>query len=493
MNKYFITILMFSLFLCCTTLAKADTSTTMITLGQSTSQKTLSQIIACNLPVLYIETENQEEPTCDVISAPPGCWGSTITNVNKVHSRMRIYKRIGGMDSVVYDTGEFVKDVSGLTIRVRGNTSAREDKKPYKIKLQKKHDLLFRGVDSVYKDKEWVLLHDTYLLNSTAFRLSSIVGMQWVPAFCYVNVIINDNYRGVYMLTESVKRNPDCRLNVDKNCGFIYECDLYWWNEPVYVNSAYFSPSYNYTFKYPDEEDITEEQLTYMQGLVNRYEASLYNGTYPDLIDTHSFAAWCMIHDIMGTVDGGGCNRYFLKYDTTDATKIIMPLTWDFDLSARASTAWSRCHLVYMKQLFNSTNRTFTLEFERLWWEIRDTFVSEIDRQLLAFGNSDEGRGLQDSYHLDNTAWGRDLWFNNQVTSRRQWFPPRFNWIDARIREMHMPNDVNVDGVVNITDALTLISMLLETRQRWQTADVNNDGNINIVDATSLINVLLEN
>ena len=58
---------------------------------------------------------------------------------------------------------------------------------------------------------------------------------------------------------------------------------------------------------------------------------------------------------------------------------------------------------------------------------------------------------------------------------------------------MHMPNDVNVDGVVNITDALTLISMLLETRQRWQTADVNNDGNINIVDATSLINVLLEN
>lgn len=479
--------------LLCGQAALADTSTTMVTLGKSTVQKSLSEIIGSGLPVLYIETEGGEEPTCDIVYAPPGCWGSTITNTNKVHSRMQLFKRINGIDSVVYDTGYFVKDSTGLTIRVRGNTSAKEEKKPYKLKLQKKFDLLLRGNDSIYKDKEWVLLHDEYLLNSTGFRVSNIVGMQWVPAFCYVNVIINDNYKGVYMLTESVKRNPKCRLDMDKDCGLLYECDIYWWNEPVHVVSHDYAPGYNYTFKYPDEDDITEEQLTYAQSLVNRYEASINDGTYPDLIDTRSFAAWCMIHDLMGTVDGGGCNRYYLKYDTTDASKITMPMAWDFDMSARSPSAWSRCHLVYMDKLFNSTNREFVNEYERLWWSMRGTFVEEINRQMNAFGNSVEGRALQTCYHLDNTAWERDLWFNNLVTTRRQWFTTRFNWMDNSIKAMHIPNDVNVDGKVDITDVVALISMVLGNRQVWLTGDVTGDGNVNVTDVTELISILMNN
>lgn len=471
--------------------AHADTSSTIITLTE-TSHKTLSEIIACGLPVVYVTTENEEEPTCDIIYAPPGCYGSTITNVNKVHSRMRMYKRINGMDSVVYDSGDFLKDSTGLTIRVRGNTSAKEDKKPYKMKLQKKADLLFRSNDSTYKDKEWVLLHDDYLLNSTGFRLSRLVGMQWVPAFCYVNLIINDRYRGVYMLTESVKRNPKCRLNVDKDCGFIFECDIYWWNESVYVRSQTQSPGYNYTFKYPDEEDITEEQLAYMQDLVNRYETSLGNGTYPDLIDTRSFAAWCLIHDIMGTLDGGGCNRYYLKYDTTDTSKIIMPLAWDFDLSGRAYNDWSRCHLVYMKKLFNSTNRTFVNEFVRLWYNLRKTIVNDMRNQLNAFGNSAEGIGLQSSYHLDNIVWGRDLWFNNLVTARRQWMSNRYNWLDPRIKALRTPNDVNLDGSVNVGDVSALIYILLNDLQDdWMLGDIDGDNNMNIKDLSDLILMVL--
>ncbi|MBR2084385.1 MAG: CotH kinase family protein, partial [Muribaculaceae bacterium] len=243
----------------------------------------------------------------------------------KVPGRMTIYQRIDGVDSLMYDSGDYEKDVSGMTIKIRGNSSAYYDKKPYKIKLQKKRDLLFRGDESTYKDKDWVLLRDEYLRTMAAFKVSRMVGMVWTPAHHYVIVVLNGVYRGVYLLCESVDRNPDCRLNVDKNMGFIFECDIYWWNEAVYVNSVD-SPVYNYTFKYPDEDEITPEQLAYMQWLVSAYEASLTTPRYPDWIDVTSFAAWILVHDIEGTKDGGGANRYYTKQDTTSASKIVMPV-----------------------------------------------------------------------------------------------------------------------------------------------------------------------
>ena len=484
--------LLFTTVLVCL-LAHAQTTSTIVTINE-TQQKTLSEIIAYGLPVVYVQTVNGEEPTCEVVYAPAGSWGTTINSEN-VHGRMTMYSRIANKDSVLYDSGDYEKDVSGMSIRIRGNTSANSTatgpKMPYKIKLQKKQDLLFRGVDSVYKDKEWVLLKDDYLLTSTAFMVSRLVGMNWVPAAHYVNVVLNDKYRGIYLLCEMVKRNPKCRLNVDKNSGFIFECDIYWWNESVYVTSVD-APSYNYTFKYPDDEDITEEQLVYMQSLVNAYEASIPAGTYPELIDVASFAKWCLVHDIEGTKDGGGANRYYTKYDTTAQSKIVMPLAWDFDLAERTPSAWSRCHLVYMGKFFNNPNPTFVNEFVRAWVRIRNNFKTAADNELIAFANSAQGNAMQSSFHLNNAAWGVDLWFQNQLLYRRQWLQQRYDWLDTNIMAMHIPYDVNIDGELNVSDVTALISMVLGTDDdKLITGDINEDGQINVTDVTLLINYLI--
>ena len=39
-----------------------------------------------------------------------------------------------------YDSGDYVDGESGMTLKIRGNTSAWQLRKPYKIKLQKKAD-----------------------------------------------------------------------------------------------------------------------------------------------------------------------------------------------------------------------------------------------------------------------------------------------------------------------------------------------------------------
>ena len=130
--------------------AKTDTSS-MVAVGDS--MMPLTDIIRLGLPLLYIETVDSEEPTCEYVSAPSGCMGMTIRNATKVPGRITMYQRIEGLDSVVYDSGDYEKDVSGMTIKIRGNTSAYADKKPYKIKLQKKKDMLMRGDEAKFKDK----------------------------------------------------------------------------------------------------------------------------------------------------------------------------------------------------------------------------------------------------------------------------------------------------------------------------------------------------
>ena len=451
----------------------------------------LSDMVSKGLPVLCVGTIDSEEPTCEYVTAPPGCLGRTIRNATKVPGRMVIYQRIDGVDSLMYDSGDYEKDISGMTIRIRGNTSAYYDKKPYKIKLQKKRDLLFRGNESKYKDKDWVLLRDELLRTMAAFKVSRMVGMPWTPGHHYVNLVMNGIYRGVYLLCENVKRNPDCRVNVDKS-GFVYECDTYWWNEDVYVNSVE-SPSYNYTLKYPDDDEVTAEQLAYLQALVSDYEASLNTPNYPDKIDVTSFAAWILVHDIEGTKDGGGANRYYAKYDTTSATKIVMPVVWDFDLSERTPSDWSRCHTEYMSKLFNNPNRAFINEYVRLWSRIRDNFKDDIMNSMVDFRDSDEGKALQASYGLEDIRAGLNYLVSSYVRWRNAWFESRNDWLDEHIMAMHVPNDVDVDGEVSISDVVALIDMLLGSSDLLSIGDINLDGNVDIADVSALIDLLLEN
>ena len=470
--------------------AHADTTATVVTVGDATSI-TLDEMIAQGLPVFYVETVEHEEPTCEYVSAPSGCMGATIRNATKVPGRLIVYQLIDGNDSVLYDSGDYEKDVSGMTIKLRGNTSAYEAKKPYKIKLEKKFDLLFGGNDSVYKDKEWLLLRDDYLTTLAGFKVSELVGMVWTPRHHFVNVVINDSYRGTYLLCESVKRNPDCRLNVDKNSGFIFECDPYWWNEDVYVISEK-NPSYNYTFKYPDDDDITEEQLEYMQALVKAYESSLKKKTYPDMIDVRSFAAWCLVHDICGTKDSGGANRYYTKYDTTSATKIVMPLAWDFDMAERTYSAWSKSHTSHMTNLFNNSNKAFVAEFVDLWYAIRATFLSDITGYMNEFKVSDQGQALHASLTYNNLLYGVSLSVINNSLGRNVWYNDRYPWLDRNVMALINQGDVNHDGSIDIADVTALIDMVLSGGSGCRrAADMDGDYAIDIEDVILLISTVL--
>ena len=405
------------------------------------------QLIETGLPLVVIETIDSEEPTFETVVAPPGSNGQSIKNATKVPGRMIIAN--GGITT--YDSGDYEKDSLGITIKVRGNTSTIHPNHSYKIKLQKKADLLLRG-DKRYKDKDWLLLGVTNLNTLIGFKVNEMVGLQWTPGYQYVNLVLNGDYKGIYMLAESVDRNADCRLNVDKNTGYVFELDAYWWNEDLYVESSFWE-SLNYTFKYPDSDDITEEQLSYFQKHIQKVEASFEDGTYPDYIDVESFAKWMLAHDILGNIDGAGSNIYLTKYDSTSTSKVMMGTLWDFD-GIMCSKRWASAHdyLPYFRLLFNSDNNTFRKAYLNRWEEIKDSIFDNLYEYFTNFSQSAEGQAFDSSIIYHNTRWKSKLRLKHVETyleGAQTFFTWRKQWLEDNIMfEPRVGDTITVGDVI---------------------------------------------
>ena len=123
-------------------------------IGAAQSMFSDDSIQALGLPVVAIETVGGEEPTCEYVNHPEGMAGYGTRNATKVPGRLTI--TLG--EDTLYDSGPYVKDSSGMRVRIRGNTSAWPPKKPYKVKLERSADLLLRGDEESYADKDWLLL-----------------------------------------------------------------------------------------------------------------------------------------------------------------------------------------------------------------------------------------------------------------------------------------------------------------------------------------------
>jgi hypothetical protein len=369
----------------------------------------IDYIKTIGIEVVEIITVNGEVPTCDYIDAPQGSMGTTSTNQNKVPCRIIITL----LNDTLYDSGEYQKNVSGATIKINGNTSGVWYNKPYKLKLEKKNDLLTRG-DSTFYDKEWRLIKDTYTLNTIiGLKVNELIGMPWTPRYKPCNVFLNGDYQGCYLLIESVKRNKDCRLNVDKQTGYIVERDPYWWNEEKFFNTSFFRPlMYGWTWKYPSEDDVTQNQENYIREYIENAERSIQEGTYEQYIDVESFAKWLMAHDILGTWDSGGSNLYIMKYDDTDSTKLQMCNLWDYDTAfVLEYNDFSNYHDGYLDfyfpQLLSNNNKAFINTYKQLWNDVKDSIFSQLIAFISEYPTTEEGRALQLSRIAHDKRWKR--------------------------------------------------------------------------------------
>lgn len=125
-----------------------------------------------------------------------------------IYLEVKNFKALNRKSDYTPGTMEIVHDKYGtevlpMQIKVRGNSTAGQPKKPYHIKLDSSSELFDMG-----KNKHWLLLADaldrTHLRNKLAFDLAYNLGMDYVKS-TYAEVYLNGNYLGLYMFCEQIR------------------------------------------------------------------------------------------------------------------------------------------------------------------------------------------------------------------------------------------------------------------------------------------------
>ncbi len=407
-----------------------------------------------SFPRVEITTENYNLPSFDIVNSPGKYWGQGITNALYEQCIMTVYNE---NDEVVFDSSLQMNESEeylGAKIKVRGNTSASQalnEKYPYKIKLSEKADLLEpligRPKDGkAYEDKNWLLLNygeEGYRIAGDA--IADAVGTGWSPDYCYVSLYINGDYRGLYVLSESVKEgngtgDSQSRVPVDSD-GYVFECDAYWWNESLYLNTPMTKDTAMFfTFKYPDADKINEDsyEYAYIKDYMIRFEEALLrdDDSYLDYIDLDSFVKWLLVSDYLCISDGGGCNLFLYKKDSTDMTKVFMGPNWDYDSwmgsvegLSTIRMYWDGCPFYFPYLL---EKESFKERYRELFYETYGSLDSFVDA---AFSKTDSTAHLYLQTY-ENMRFGtgtRSL--DSTKAAFKSWLYEHVSWMEGQINQ----------------------------------------------------------
>ena len=109
--------------------------------------------------------------------------------------------------------GDGIGEGGAMEINVRGNTTANQNKKPWKIKLDKKTELF-----GFPKSKHWVLLANYFdesnLRNKLAYDFANEIGSKGMKS-TWVECFLNGEWQGLYLLCEQIR--------IDKNRVEIFD------------------------------------------------------------------------------------------------------------------------------------------------------------------------------------------------------------------------------------------------------------------------------
>ena len=240
-------------------------------------------------------------------------------------------------------------DIAG-GIRLRGNSTSGYDKKPYRIKFDKKQSLF-----GLTKAKSWVLLADyldpSCLHNYTALTLGDkLDGLSFTPTPHHVNVYINGEYNGLYVLCEQIQENEG-RMDIEqkitaemtdlKDFNFFISMDKSVLGEPdAVLDETYFyleDYSRYIELKYPEKSDfIDEEQFNSFFTQLKAYVKDLFDGFNNKDIDfinenvnVASLIDYLIVDEIMGERDH--VSRSFNMYYVAGEEKLSFGPIWDYD------------------------------------------------------------------------------------------------------------------------------------------------------------------
>ena len=397
-----------------------------------------------------------------------------------------------------------------MQIRGRGNyTWTAFDKKPYRLKLDNKMPLL-----GMKRNKHWALISNAddnlgFLRNTVGYELSRRLGLAWTPSQQPLEVVLNGDYIGLYMLTEIIRVDPD-RVNITEQAdyetnhlmitgGWLVEIDNYQEEEQIRTVEGNGKSIWS-TYKSP--EHLSDVQRTYLTGLINTTNAAIYvndktNNGWEKYVDVDELARFYLVQELLDDTESfhGSC---FWHKENGDSTKIMFGPVWDFGNAFHRGTD----RFIYDRPAFTQTwigeiakfphfqevVKKHWDRFELLHYNEMDDFIDHFIDQIYQAAMSDAARWPQ--YGNPDILSDRDTF--------KSYFHNKHNWLANQWGEPEkVTGDVNLDGAVTAADITLLYDILLGNvaldDELAALADVNEDGAINAADVTRVYDILLGN
>lgn len=299
---------------------------------------------------------------------------ATINADEKVPGTMRIVNHADGSLNNINDPAT---DYDGrIGIKLRGNSSLSFDQKKYTIETwdEEGNDLKVPLL-GMPKESDWVLLapyNDISLVRDVfAFNMWTEMG-HWAPRTCMCEVVVNNEYRGIYVFCEKIKRDKD-RVDIAKlkeddiegrelTGGYIVRVDAFDENDATFTSKVKGIPNNSgsgwpwggwggggnnstvtWTVFHPKKENLQPAQKNYIQQFVNDMEQSFQTPNFADpiegyakWIDVPSFVDYFIHTELSLNADGFKRSSYFYKdKDPDDGTisKMVAGPTWDYNLA----------------------------------------------------------------------------------------------------------------------------------------------------------------
>jgi hypothetical protein len=295
-----------------------------------------------NLPIVVIDT-----------------YGISVPDEPKITAHMGIINNGPGVMNSMNDP--FTGYDGDIGIEVRGQSTQMFPKKSYAFETRDSNgDNLNVSILGMPSENDWVLYapytDKSMLRNVITFDMGRKMG-QYCTRTVFCEVVLNNDYKGVYVMEEKIKRDKN-RVNIaaldpddisgdDLTGGYILRVDKLDWDfifgidgwksnpVPAYPNAM----DIIFQFYDPKPDEMVQQQRDYIKGFITTAENTLTSSKFNDpdegyqqYFDILSFIDFMLLSEISKEVDKYRYSNYFYKKRDSDGGKLYAGPAWDFNL-----------------------------------------------------------------------------------------------------------------------------------------------------------------
>lgn len=329
-------------------------------------------------------------------------------------------------------------DYEGTTeIRGRGNSTWGYAKKPYRLKLTNKAQIL--GLPAA---KNWVLLANyldpSLMCNAVAMKIGRDLEVPFTNQIIPVDLTINGQYRGSYVLTQHLEVDEN-RINIGKD-GTLFELDTYF-DEEYKFRSAH----YNLPIMIKAPELAAAAQIEPIKADFQTLEALIFapsfpNNAYSDRLDINVLVKYMLVYFITGNEEINHPKSIYMH--KKGGGKYSFGPIWDFDWAYGYEA--SGTHFTNAdRSLFWTGRSAGTVFFNRLLQDpkVKAAFKTQWSSykqasfaSLLTFID-EYARLIQHSKAEDEKLWKKGKDFQQEVSKLKTYLQNRVIFLDSFVKD----------------------------------------------------------